>query len=118
MLPSCKMLRSSFCSSERLTRSVAAAKTREGSAGCIRVALRGGEHQQTRGVDHSGKTLSDLLRVFDGVRQRLKRELEPLALKVACSGTHPQAVWYQTVISSGERYQGLYGSMRELARRR
>jgi carboxylate-amine ligase len=51
------------------------------------------------------------------VRLRLKRELEPLALKVACSGTHPQAVWYQTVISSGERYQSLYGSMRELARR-
>ncbi|MFY9264859.1 MAG: YbdK family carboxylate-amine ligase [Solirubrobacterales bacterium] len=51
------------------------------------------------------------------VRARLKRELEPLALKVASSGTHPQAVWYQTVISSGERYQSLYGSMRELARR-
>lgn len=51
------------------------------------------------------------------VRSRLVRELEPLALQVACSGTHPQAVWYQTVISSGERYQFLYGSMRELARR-
>lgn len=61
--------------------------------------------------------ISEAIDDLDGVRKRLKRELEPLALKVACSGTHPQAVWYQTVISSGERYQGLYGSMRELARR-
>lgn len=60
-----------------------------------------------------GEAIGDL----NDVRVRLKRALEPLALKVACSGTHPQAVWYQTVISSGERYQGLYGSMRELARR-
>jgi carboxylate-amine ligase len=61
--------------------------------------------------------VSDAIVDLNDVRTRLKRELEPLALKVACSGTHPQAVWYQTVISSGERYQGLYGSMRELARR-
>ncbi|MGH2906154.1 MAG: carboxylate-amine ligase [Solirubrobacterales bacterium] len=60
---------------------------------------------------------ADAIADLSDVRQRLKRELEPLALKVACSGTHPQAVWYQTVISSGERYQSLYGSMRELARR-
>lgn len=61
--------------------------------------------------------VSEAINDLHDVRQRLKRELEPLALKVASSGTHPQAVWYQTVISSGERYQGLYGSMRELARR-
>ena len=61
--------------------------------------------------------VGDAIEDLHDVRARLKRELEPLALKVACSGTHPQAVWYQTVISSGERYQGLYGSMRELARR-
>jgi carboxylate-amine ligase len=60
-----------------------------------------------------GEAIDDL----HDVRRRLKRELEPLAMKVASSGTHPQAVWYQTVISSGDRYQGLYGSMRELARR-
>ncbi|MGB0889217.1 MAG: carboxylate-amine ligase [Solirubrobacterales bacterium] len=61
--------------------------------------------------------ISDAIEDLHDVRARLKRELEPLALKAACSGTHPQAVWYQTVISSGERYQSLYGSMRELARR-
>lgn len=61
--------------------------------------------------------VTDAIEDLHDVRERLKRELEPLALKVACSGTHPQAVWYQTVISSGERYQSLYGSMRELARR-
>lgn len=63
------------------------------------------------------RTVGEAIDDLHGVRVRLKRELEPLALKVASSGTHPQAVWYQTVISSGERYQGLYGSMRELARR-
>lgn len=61
--------------------------------------------------------VADAIDDLHDVRSRLRRELEPLALKVACSGTHPQAVWYQTVISSGERYQSLYGSMRELARR-
>ncbi|HEX3733829.1 MAG TPA: YbdK family carboxylate-amine ligase, partial [Solirubrobacterales bacterium] len=31
--------------------------------------------------------------------------------------THPFAVWQEIVVSAGERYQFVYGSMRELARR-
>ena len=33
------------------------------------------------------------------------------------SGTHPSTVWHETVVSEGDRYQLVYGSMRELARR-
>jgi carboxylate-amine ligase len=38
-------------------------------------------------------------------------------MRAAGAGTHPFAVWQDTVISGGERYQFVYGSMRELARR-
>ena len=34
-----------------------------------------------------------------------EHELEPLALRAACAGTHPFAVWHETVVSGGERYQ-------------
>ena len=51
------------------------------------------------------------------LRRRLSADLEPLGLAAAVSGTHPTAVWKDSVISSGARYQSIYGSMRELARR-
>jgi len=51
------------------------------------------------------------------LRSRLVRALEPLGMTAAVAGTHPTAVWHDTVISSGARYQSIYGSMRELARR-
>ena len=35
----------------------------------------------------------------------------------ASSGTHPFTVWHETVMSSGDRYESVYDSMRELARR-
>ncbi len=38
-------------------------------------------------------------------------------MRAASAGTHPFAVWQEIVISAGERYQFVYGSMRELARR-
>jgi len=40
-----------------------------------------------------------------------------MALRSAVAGTHPLAVWQETQVSRGRRYQRLYGSMRELARR-
>ena len=40
-----------------------------------------------------------------------------LGLEVASAGTHPFTVWHETVVSGGSRYQAVYGSMRELARR-
>jgi len=52
-----------------------------------------------------------------GLREQLRSELEPMGLRAASAGTHPFAVWHDTVISGGDRYQFLYGSMRELARR-
>ncbi len=50
-------------------------------------------------------------------RRLLVSELEPMALRAASAGTHPFAVWHDTVVSGGERQGFVYGSMRELARR-
>ena len=38
-------------------------------------------------------------------------------LRCASAGTHPFTVWHETVLSSGDRYETVYDSMRELARR-
>jgi glutamate---cysteine ligase / carboxylate-amine ligase len=51
------------------------------------------------------------------LREALAEELATLGLRAASAGTHPFTVWQETVVSSGERYQMVYGSMRELARR-
>ncbi len=59
----------------------------------------------------------DAARQAHGLRAALARELAPVGLRVASAGTHPTAVWTDTKISSGERYQLVYDSMRELARR-
>jgi carboxylate-amine ligase len=62
-------------------------------------------------------------RIGDAIEQlaRLRRSLEDVleahGLRAAAAGTHPSAVWHETVVSSGSRYQFVYGSMRELARR-
>ena len=69
--------------------------------------LRTGVHPSAAGV------AEELLQV----RRMLDRELWPLGLRCASAGTHPFTVWHETVVSSGERYQLVYGSMRELARR-
>jgi carboxylate-amine ligase len=52
-----------------------------------------------------------------GLRGELEATLRPLAMRSAAAGTHPFAVWQEIVVSAGERYQFVYGSMRELARR-
>ena len=69
--------------------------------------LRTGVHDTAAGV------AEELLRV----RRMLDGELAPLGLDCASAATHPFTVWHETVVSSGERYQIVYGSMRELARR-
>jgi carboxylate-amine ligase len=51
------------------------------------------------------------------LRRSLDDDLAPLGLCAAAAGMHPFAVWQDTQISSGARYQLLHGSMRELARR-
>jgi carboxylate-amine ligase len=51
------------------------------------------------------------------LRERLDAAVRSLGMRVASAGTHPSAVWQDTVVSSGKRYAFVYGSMRELARR-
>jgi len=51
------------------------------------------------------------------LRGRLEDTLKSVELRGACAGTHPFAIWQEIAVSTGERYQFVYGSMRELARR-
>ena len=51
------------------------------------------------------------------LRSELRAELETRGLRAAAAGMHPSTVWQETRISGGERYQLLYASLRELARR-
>jgi glutamate---cysteine ligase / carboxylate-amine ligase len=51
------------------------------------------------------------------LRAGLAADLAPLHLRAAVAGTHPFAQWSEVEVSAGARYQSIYGSMRELARR-
>jgi glutamate---cysteine ligase / carboxylate-amine ligase len=51
------------------------------------------------------------------LRGELDKALRPHSMRAAGSGTHPFAVWQEIAVSAGDRYQFVYGSMRELARR-
>ena len=51
------------------------------------------------------------------LRSELRGELAGRGLRAAAAGMHPTTVWQETRISGGERYQLLYASLRELARR-
>ena len=51
------------------------------------------------------------------LRSELARVLEPLGIRAAVAGTHPFTLWEDIEVSPGARYQFLYSSMRELARR-
>ncbi len=51
------------------------------------------------------------------LRAGLAAELAPLGLRAAVAGTHPFAQWSEIQVSAGARYQSIYDSMRELARR-
>ena len=58
-----------------------------------------------------------LLAELTMLRAELEAELSPLGLRAASAGTHPFTVWQETVVTGDARYQLVYGSMRELARR-
>jgi glutamate---cysteine ligase / carboxylate-amine ligase len=51
------------------------------------------------------------------LRRGLAMQLDSMGLAAAVAGTHPLASWEETEVSPGARYQFLYASMRELARR-
>ena len=51
------------------------------------------------------------------LRAGLVADLAPLGLRAAVAGMHPFAVWSDVEVSRGARYQSVYDSMRELARR-
>ena len=51
------------------------------------------------------------------LRAELAADLAPLGLRAAVAGTHPFAQWRDVEVSPGARYQSIYDSMRELARR-
>jgi glutamate---cysteine ligase / carboxylate-amine ligase len=63
-----------------------------------------------RSVPAAGAEVGDLRLALDG-------RLRTLGLRAAASGTHPFAVWQEVRVSTGPRYQRVYNSMRELARR-
>ena len=51
------------------------------------------------------------------LRAAMARELEAAGLLAAAAGTHPFAMWNDTRVSGGARYQLILQTMRELARR-
>jgi carboxylate-amine ligase len=62
-------------------------------------------------------TVSGAMGELAALRRELRTELEERGLRAAAAGMHPTTVWQETRISGGERYQLLYESLRELARR-
>lgn len=62
-------------------------------------------------------TIADATAELGALRRELEETLRPLSMRAASAGTHAFAVWQEIVVSAGERYQFVYGSMRELARR-
>jgi carboxylate-amine ligase len=57
------------------------------------------------------------VRELGALRRGLHDALAGADLRAASAGTHPFALWSDTVLSAGQRYEAIYGSMRELARR-
>jgi carboxylate-amine ligase len=51
------------------------------------------------------------------LRSGLTSVLDPIGIRAAVAGTHPFTLWEDVEVSPGARYQFLYSSMRELARR-
>jgi glutamate---cysteine ligase / carboxylate-amine ligase len=62
-------------------------------------------------------TVGEAIGQLAQLREGLSAGLGELGLAAAVAGTHPLATWQNTEVSPGARYQFLYASMRELARR-
>ena len=63
------------------------------------------------------ETVAEAARQLSDLRDGLDAGLHELGLAGAVAGTHPLASWQDTQVSPGARYQFLYSSLRELARR-
>jgi len=62
-------------------------------------------------------TVAEAVAQLAELRGGLARQLGAMGMAAAVAGTHPMASWEDTEVSPGARYQFLYASMRELARR-
>ena len=63
------------------------------------------------------QTVAGAVEQLARLRAGLAEGLDRVGLAAAVAGTHPLARWEDTEVSPGARYQFLYASMRELARR-
>ena len=61
--------------------------------------------------------MAEAERELSALRADLRDVLDRPGYRAAVAGTHPRAEWSETQVSSGARYQLVYESMRELARR-
>jgi carboxylate-amine ligase len=61
--------------------------------------------------------VDDAVAELAGLRCRLAEALAPRGLRAAAAGTHPMAVWSDSVVSSHPRYRAIEESTRVLARR-
>lgn len=69
--------------------------------------LAGSPHDSAYGAGREAASL----------RVALAKDLSAHGLRAASAGTHPLAMWTETQLSRGARYQLIHQSMRELARR-
>ena len=63
------------------------------------------------------ETVAGVAEELARLRSGLSERLGSMGMAAAVAGTHPLATWEDTEVSPGARYQFLYASMRELARR-
>jgi carboxylate-amine ligase len=62
-------------------------------------------------------TVRDAIAQLRDLRIWLAEELDDLGLAVAAAGTHPSALWTETLVSPASRYQVIQRTMADLARR-
>jgi carboxylate-amine ligase len=62
-------------------------------------------------------TVRDAITQLRDLRIWLAEELDDLGLAVAAAGTHPSALWTETLVSPAGRYQVIQRTMADLARR-
>jgi carboxylate-amine ligase len=83
-------------------------------AGRVHPETHAGAAELATGVQLTVRGAIDELRAM---RVAMMETCEGCGLSVASAGTHPFTVWRETTVSRGARYEAIYGSMRELARR-